>query len=114
MESVLNYLNDSMERNVERLNLLKNFIKNNPLKSMQEKIVNENLYYYIVYRKDKKIIQEYLGSKNKISLGDERIKLNEYNINVQKVKEKYLKLKEENNKFKKVFYFANKLYYENN
>lgn len=114
MESVLNYLSDDIERNLERLNLFKDFLKKNPLKSIQEKNVNGNIYYYLVFRNNKKIIQKYIGDKKKIVSNNELNKLNEYNDNVKDVKERYSKLKEENRKFIKIFNFANKVYYEKN
>ena len=111
MGSVMNYLVDDIGRNKERLEMLKDFINDNPLKSIQEKAIDGNIYYYLMFRENKNVKQKYLGNKKKISLNNEIKLLDEYNNKVKNIKKKYSKLKKENSKLIQIQKYIDKVYY---
>ena len=112
MESVLNYLDDSVERNNERVHDMQIFLKENPLKSLQKRKINGKIYYYLIFRKDGKVKQEHLGNRKKIDLIEKKQELKEYNKRVKLAKKRYKELKKRNQKMKKVLDFALKVYNE--
>lgn len=112
IEPVLNYLDDGIKRNNERLSDLEIYIKNHPSKSLQKKNIKGGIYYCLMFRKHGKVKQKYLGSKYKIDLKKEKQKLSEYNKKLMAVKKRYQDLKERNYKLKKIFDVAYKLYDE--
>lgn len=112
IESLLNYLDDGLQRNSERLRDLEAFLKENPSKSIQKKNIHGGVYYCLMYRENGRVRQKYLGSKKRVDLKKERRSLEEYNRRLNEAKERYRDLKERNGKLRRVLNFVMKIYNE--
>lgn len=75
-------------------------------------INNGRIYYYLMFRKTRKVKQEHIGNRNKVDLNEEKLNLKEYNKRVKLAKYRYKDLKKRNHKMKRVLNFAIKIYNE--
>lgn len=81
------YLNDELNRLIQREGYVNSYLKNNPSIALQKRVIKGKSYFYIRYKKDGKSFAEYF-TKDPSEAKEKRIE-------VEKMKALRRKLKEE-------------------
>lgn len=93
LEANIVYLEEELKNNLERLELMRKYLKENPSVSIYRRKVNDRVYYYKKYWKDVKSVSEFL-CKEETDYHESMKELKAANEKRKKIKAQFIKLKQ--------------------